>query len=158
MGDQYLFKQIPLSLGRVSDGAYIMSDEGDYRGSLKPLAEGIAIVVLAAAIIVALLFVQQIVFRDLVVFVVAMFAPLIAFAVVVSKMPDDNPFKDVLRALSYRIAATVAAAAVAIAIEPIVGIDAIYDILVPLALIWYWFTFFRDCSSLRPDHATRGRI
>jgi hypothetical protein len=63
-------------------------------------------------------------------------------------LPADNPSKHVLRALSYRIGATSAAAALAIPIEPITGLDAIYDIVVSLALIWYWFTFFRDrCST-----------
>jgi hypothetical protein len=82
--------------------------------------------------------------RDLLIFVAVMFALLIVLVVVVSKMPDDNPLKRALTALSYRVAATAAAGAVAIPIEPIPGLDAIYDIAVPLALIWYWFTFFRD--------------
>jgi hypothetical protein len=37
-----------------------MGDDGDYRRGLKPLAEGIAIVVLAAAIIAALLFAARV--------------------------------------------------------------------------------------------------
>ena len=82
--------------------------------------------------------------RDLLIFVVAMTALLIVLIVVVSKMPDTNPLKRLLTALSYRLGATVAAGAVAIPIEPIPGIDALYDIGVPIALIWYWFTFFRD--------------
>jgi hypothetical protein len=36
--------------------------------------------------------------RDLLMFVVAMTAPLIALVVVVSKMPDDNPLKRLLTA------------------------------------------------------------
>jgi hypothetical protein len=86
--------------------------------------------------------------RDLLIFVVAMTALLIALIVVVSKMPDDNPLKRLLSALSYRVGATVAAGAVAIPIEPIPGIDALYDVAVPIALIWYWFTFFRDAGRM----------
>jgi len=82
--------------------------------------------------------------RDLLIFIAVMFALCIAFVVVVSKMPDDNPLKRILTALSYRLAATLAAGAVAIPVEPIPGLDALYDIVVPVALIWYWFTFFRD--------------
>jgi hypothetical protein len=82
--------------------------------------------------------------RDLLIFVVAMTALLIVLIVVVSKLPDDNPLKRILTALSYRLGATAAAGAVAIPIEPIPGIDALYDIAVPLALLWYWYTFFRD--------------
>src|SRR5271156_5893327 len=87
--------------------------------------------------------------RDLLIFVVAMFALLIALIVVVSKMPDDNPLKRILSALSYRIGATAAAGALAIHIQPIPGLDTLYDIGVPLALLWYWFTFFRDAIRTR---------
>jgi len=79
--------------------------------------------------------------RDLLIFVVAMFALLIALIIIVSKMRDDNPLKHILSALSYRVGATVAAGALAIPIEPIPGLDAVYDIGAPIALIWYWFTF-----------------
>jgi hypothetical protein len=82
--------------------------------------------------------------RDLLIFVVAMTALLIVLIVVVSRMPDDNPLKRILSALSYRIGATAAAGAVAIPIEPIPGLDGLYDIAVPIVLIWYWYTFFRD--------------
>ena len=81
--------------------------------------------------------------RDLLNFVVVMTALLIVLIVVVSKLPDDNPLKRILTALSYRVGATAAAGAVAIPVEPIPGIDALYDIAVPIALIWYWYTFFR---------------
>ena len=47
--------------------------------------------------------------RELLIFVVVMFALLIALIVVVSKMPDDNPLKRILSALSYRLGATAAA-------------------------------------------------
>ena len=86
--------------------------------------------------------------RDLLIFVVAMTALLIVLLVVVSKLPDTNPLKRLLTALSYRVGATVAAGAVAIPLEPIPGIDALYDIGVPIALIWYWYTFFRDARRL----------
>jgi hypothetical protein len=93
--------------------------------------------------------------RDLLIFVVAMFALLITLIVIVSKMPDDNPLKRILSALSYRVGATVAAGVLAIPIEPIPGLDAVYDIGVPIALIWYWFTFFRDAkrATANPRHS-----
>jgi hypothetical protein len=43
------------------------------------------------------------------------------------------------------------AGAVAIPIKPIPGIDALYDIAVPIAEIWYWFTFFRDAGRMMHD-------
>src|SRR6476661_243362 len=82
--------------------------------------------------------------RDLLIFFAVIFALCMVLVVVISKMPDDNPLKRILTALSYRLSATLAAGAVAIPIEPIPGLDALYDIAVPIALIWYWFTFFRD--------------
>ena len=92
--------------------------------------------------------------RDLFIFVVAMFALLILLLVIVSRMPDDNPLKRLLSAFSYRLAATVAAGAIAIPIEPIPGLDTLYDIAAPVALIWYWFTFFRDATRTKMSRAT----
>jgi hypothetical protein len=78
--------------------------------------------------------------RDLLIFVGVLAALLVALVVVVAKLPDTNPLKRVLTALCY----TLAAGAIAIPLEPIPGIDLAYDVAVPIALIWYWFTFFRD--------------
>jgi hypothetical protein len=86
--------------------------------------------------------------RDLLIFVGVIAALLVALVVVVSKLPDTNPLKRVLTALCYRLGATLAAGAVAIPLEPIPGIDVLYDIGVPIALIWYWWTFFRDAHRM----------
>ncbi len=82
--------------------------------------------------------------RDLLIFVAVMFALLIGLLVVVSKMPDDNPLKRILNALSLRVGATAAVGLIAIPVEPIPGLDGLYDIAAPLALLYYWFTFFRE--------------
>jgi hypothetical protein len=95
--------------------------------------------------------------RDLLIFVAVTAALLIAFVVIVSRMPDTNPLKRVLSALSYRLGATLAAGAVAIPIEPIPGIDMLYDIGVPVALIWYWYTFFRDARRFGEPHSLPGQ-
>jgi hypothetical protein len=94
--------------------------------------------------------------RDLLIFVVVMAALLITLVVVVSKMPDSNPLKRLLTALSYRLGATLAAGAVAIPLEPIPGIDTLYDFGVPIALIWYWFTFFRDARHMASSARSRS--
>jgi hypothetical protein len=86
--------------------------------------------------------------RDLLIFVGVIAALLVALVVVVSNLPDTNPLKRVLTALCYRLGATLAAGAVAIPLEPIPGIDVLYDIGVPIALIWYWWTFFRDAHRM----------
>jgi hypothetical protein len=81
--------------------------------------------------------------RDLLIFVGVIAALLISLIVVVAKLPDTNPLKRLLTALCYRLGATLAAGAIAIPLEPIPGIDLAYDVAVPVALIRYWFTFFR---------------
>jgi hypothetical protein len=99
--------------------------------------------------------------RDLLIFVGVIAALLIALIVVVSKLPDTNPLKRLLTALCYRLGATLAAGAIAIPLEPIPGIDLAYDIGVPIALIWYWFTFFKDArrtmSNPPAQRAPTGR-
>ena len=98
--------------------------------------------------------------RDLLIFVGAMAALLVAAVIVVSRLPDANPLKRILTALCYRLGATLAAGVVAIPIEPIPGIDVAYDIGVPIALIWYWWTFFRDARHMVPcrSQADRGQV
>jgi hypothetical protein len=87
------------------------------------------------------------------VFIAVMFALCIVLIVVVSNLPDDNPLKRVLTALGYRIGATLVAGAVAIPVEPIPGLHVLYDLGAPIALIWYWFTFFR--GTLHTARATQ---
>jgi hypothetical protein len=89
--------------------------------------------------------------RDLLIFVVALLALLVALTVIISKMPDDNPLKRILSALCYRVGATAAAGMIAIPVEPIPGLDVLYDIGVPIALLWYWFTFFREAVRAAPS-------
>ena len=86
--------------------------------------------------------------RDLLIFIAVMFALCIVLIVVISMLPNDNPLKRILTALSYRVGATLAAGMIAVPVEPIPGLDVLYDIAIPIALIWYWFTFFRD--AIRP--------
>lgn len=97
--------------------------------------------------------------RDLLIFVAVITALLMVLLVVISRMPETNPLKRILTALSYRFGATLAAGALAIPLEPIPGIDVLYDIGVPIVLIWYWFTFFKNTfsskSKSQPDH---GRV
>jgi hypothetical protein len=93
------------------------------------------------------------VIRDLLIFVGVIAALLVALVVVVSKMPNTNPLKRVLTALCYRLGATLAAGAIAIPLEPIPGIDLLYDIGVPIVLIWYWVTFFRDARRMTSERS-----
>ena len=89
--------------------------------------------------------------RDLLVFVVAMTVVLAGLMVITSRMPNDNPLKRIMVALSYRVGATAAAGMLVIPSTPIPGLDAVIDIGAPLALIWYWWTFFRDARRRQPE-------
>ena len=84
------------------------------------------------------------VIRDLLIFVGALTVLLIILVVVVAKVPAHHPAKRSLIALCYRIAATAAAGALAIPVEPIPGLDVLYDIGAPLLLIIYWVSFFKN--------------
>ncbi|HTZ69370.1 MAG TPA: hypothetical protein VMB71_01865 [Acetobacteraceae bacterium] len=93
--------------------------------------------------------------RDLLIFVVVMFVLLVGLVFAISRLPQGNPLKRILTALSYRMGATFGAGLLAVPIEPIPGLDALYDIGVPIALIYFWYTFFRD---LRRGPGGRGPI
>jgi hypothetical protein len=96
--------------------------------------------------------------RDLLIFVAVMFALFIALIVAVSRLPDSNPLKRILTALSYRVGATFGAGLLAIPLEPIPGLDALYDIGAPLALLYFWYTFFRDARHGYRAPPGRGPI
>ena len=80
-----------------------------------------------------------------------------ALIAVVSKMPDPNLLKRLRAALTHRVGATAAARARAIPIEPIPGIDAVYDLAVPVVLVWYRFTLFRDAWPMSNASAPHGQ-
>ena len=82
--------------------------------------------------------------KDLLIFIAVMFGLVIVLIAVIAKMPDDNPLKRTMTALCYRVGATLGAGVLAVPIEPIPGLDALYDIAVPIFLIYYWFTFLRE--------------
>jgi hypothetical protein len=94
--------------------------------------------------------------RDLLIFIAVIAALLIALVVIVSKMPDTNPLKRILTALSYRLGATLAAGALAVPLEPIPGVDLLYDVGIPLLLVWYWFTFFKDTFDIKSGASRPG--
>jgi hypothetical protein len=91
------------------------------------------------------------IFRDLLIFVAVMTALLIALIVVVSRLPNDNPLKRVLTALCYRVGATAAAGAIAIPVAPIPGLDTVFDIGVPILLLFYWISFFRNAGRMMAE-------
>lgn len=80
-----------------------------------------------------------------VVVLVAVFAVLF---VVVSRMSPENPLRQVLNLLLVRLGITAAAGALAIPIEPIPGLDVLYDIGAPVFVVYCWYTFFRRLGPI----------
>lgn len=80
--------------------------------------------------------------------VLAMVAVAVALMLVVSRMPPENPLRQVLNLLITRIGATAAAGALAIPIEPIPGLDLLYDIGAPVIILYYWYRFFRRIGPI----------
>jgi hypothetical protein len=91
------------------------------------------------------------VIRDLLIFVGAMAALLVVLIVAIALMPERNPLKRLLTALSLRVGATVAAGLLAIPVEPIPGLDVLYDVGAPLLLVLYWISFFRNAGRTMRD-------
>jgi hypothetical protein len=90
--------------------------------------------------------------RDLLLAVGLITVLLVGMIVVIMKMPAGNPLKRLLTALCLRLAATAAAAVVAIPIEPIPGLDVLYDIGAPIFLLVYWISFFKNGrATFAPD-------
>jgi hypothetical protein len=79
--------------------------------------------------------------RDLMIFVAVLFAILVVLLIVVSRMPRENPLRQLLGELCRHVAITMAAGVVAIPMEMIPGVDVAYDTLVPLGLVFYWARF-----------------
>jgi hypothetical protein len=89
----------------------------------------------------------------LLIFIGVLTVALVVLIVIIFRLPSGSPLKRILTSLSFRIAATLIASLFAIPIEEIPGIDLLYDLSAPIALLWYWFTFARDAYSGR---ATRS--
>jgi hypothetical protein len=60
------------------------------------------------------------------------------------KLPSKSPLRRTLMALCLRLVATGTAAALAIPIEPVPGLDVVYDLGAPIMLLIYWISFFKN--------------
>jgi hypothetical protein len=108
--------------------------------------------------------------RDLLIAVGVIVVLLVATVIALVKMPAGNPLKRLLTALCFRLGATALAGILAIPIEPIPGLDALYDVGAPLLLLVYWVSFFMSAhhhigassdgavSGIREDRQRRSRL
>lgn len=70
-------------------------------------------------------------------------ALLVILIVLVNYLPR-SPLREVLGAVTKRIGATAAVAMIAIPVQPIVGVDGIYDIASSIFLLCYWLLLIKD--------------
>lgn len=82
-------------------------------------------------------------FKDLLIFLGAVFALLVVALVVLVRLPEHSRLKQVLISFCFRLGATLGLGALAIPIAPIPGLDAIYDVGAPIFLIYFWLTLLR---------------
>ncbi len=81
--------------------------------------------------------------KVLVLCVAGLIALLVLLLVLVNYLPK-SPLRDIIGALTMRIGATAAVAVIAIPVQPIVGIDGIYDIASSVFLLCYWLLLIKD--------------
>ena len=81
--------------------------------------------------------------KILVLCLAGLIALLLVLIVLVNYLPR-SPLRDVLGAVTKRIGATAAVTMIAIPIQPIVGVDGIYDIASSIFLLCYWLLLIKD--------------
>ena len=69
---------------------------------------------------------------------------LLAILIVLVNYLPRSPLRDVLGAVTKRIGATVVVSMIAIPVQPILGIDGIYDLASSAFLLCYWLLLIRD--------------
>jgi hypothetical protein len=86
--------------------------------------------------------------KDLLIFIGAMVVLFVVLIAIIANLPAGNPAKRILVALCYRVAAMLGAGIIAIPVEPIPGIDVVYDAAAAIALVIYWITFFTTAAKI----------
>ena len=82
----------------------------------------------------------------LVISVAALVALTLVLLVIVAHLPG-SPLKEILAALARRIGATAAIALLAVPLEPIPGVDVLYDAAGVVFLATYWFGIFKTIAA-----------
>lgn len=87
-----------------------------------------------------------------------LFFGMIAAAIGVSVLPEENPLRALLVSLTRHLAATFAIGMVAIPVQPLPGIDVAYDTASMVFLLWYWGTFALALMGKDPPLRRQGPI
>jgi hypothetical protein len=86
--------------------------------------------------------------RDLLIVIGVLAVLLVALVIITARMAASHPMKRWMLALTYRVGATLAASVLAVPIEPVPGLDVLYDIGAPAVLLIYWISLFRHSGRL----------
>jgi hypothetical protein len=84
--------------------------------------------------------------KILVLCLAGLIALFVLLVVLVNYLPR-SPLRDVLGAVTKRIGATAAVTMIAIPIQPIVGVDGIYDTVSTIFLLCYWLLLIKDIQK-----------
>jgi hypothetical protein len=84
----------------------------------------------------------------LLLFALALIVLFVVLLVVVSKMPNDNPLKMLLSALSHRVGATAGLMVVDPVATGLPVIGEVWDFATTAWLIYLWFTFLRRLPGM----------
>lgn len=87
-------------------------------------------------------------FKGILIAVGALGVVLCILLLVISRLPRGNRARLLISALAMRVGATALAGFVAVPVEPIAGLDVLYDIGAPLILLIYWLRLFPQASSI----------
>jgi hypothetical protein len=82
----------------------------------------------------------------LVISAAALVALTLVLIVIVAHLPG-SPLKEILAALARRIAATAVISLLAVPLEPIPGVDALYDAAGVVLLAIYWLSIFKAIAA-----------
>jgi hypothetical protein len=74
------------------------------------------------------------------------------------RLPRGNRVRLLMSALAMRVGATALAGLVAVPIEPIAGLDVLYDIGAPLLLLIYWARLFPHAAAILRGTASDPRV
>jgi hypothetical protein len=88
------------------------------------------------------------------VFALALIALLIVLLIVVSKLPNDNPLKMILSALSHRVGATAGLMVVDPVATAVPVVGEVWDLATIIWLIYFWYTFFKQLPNMRPPRSS----
>jgi hypothetical protein len=84
----------------------------------------------------------------LLLFALTLIVLFVVLLVVVSKMPNDNPLKTLLSALSHRVGATAGLMVVDPVATGLPVIGEVWDFATIAWLIYFWFTFLRQLPAM----------